>query len=130
MAMVPLLVINTMVMIAMSSSGTSCPPMSRENTLLGFGQVAVVDMRTFMYEVRKHVKMNVSLSKKIHIIALPHGTGKTCWSPDQSDATPCRPWSADCSAAIDASCDIRQIPKRQVDNSRANITNQTTSRKC
>src|SRR3979490_3394875 len=90
MAMVPLLVINTMVMIAMSSSGTSWPPMSRENTLLGFGQVAVVDMRTFMYEVRKQVKMNVSLSRKIHIIALPHGTGNACLSPDQSATTPPR----------------------------------------
>src|SRR5260221_167665 len=27
--------------------------------------------------------MNVSLSKKIHIIALPQGTGNACLSPDQ-----------------------------------------------
>ena len=27
--------------------------------------------------------MNVSLSRKIHIIALPHGTGKACLSADQ-----------------------------------------------
>src|ERR1700682_924143 len=115
MAMVPLLVINTMVMIAMSSSGTSWPPMSRENTLLGFGQVAVVDIRTFMYEVRKHVKMKVSLSRKIHIIALPHGTGNTCLSPDQSAVTPSRPLlgvdcgSVDC-GSTNASCDMRGIP--------------------
>ena len=48
-------------------------------------------MRTFMYDVRKHVKMNVSLSRKIHIIALPHGTGNACLSADQSATTPCRP---------------------------------------
>ena len=44
----------------------------------------VVDMRTFMYDVRKQLKMKVSLSRKIHIIALPHGTGKACLSADQS----------------------------------------------
>src|ERR1700730_17514080 len=109
MAMVPLLVINTMVMIAMSSSGTSWPAMSRENTLLGFGQVAVVDIRTFMYEVRKHVKMKVSLSRKIHIIALPHGTGNTCLSPDQSAVTPPSPsLGVDC-RPTNASCAIRGI---------------------
>ena len=44
------------------------------NTSLGFGQGTVVDIRTFMYEVRKQVKMNVSLRRKIHIIAFPQGT--------------------------------------------------------
>src|SRR5882762_7554135 len=28
--------------------------------------------------------MKVSLSRKIHIIALPHATWKACWSDDQS----------------------------------------------
>src|SRR5882757_1446007 len=130
MAMVPLLVINTMVMIAMSSSGTSLPPMSRENTLLGLGHVAVVDIRTFMYEVRKHEKMNVSLSRKIHIIALPHGTGNTCLSPDQSAVTPSSPsLGVDC-GSTNAFCAMRLDPQRQVDNSKANITNQIISKKC
>ena len=48
-------------------------------------------MRTFMYEIRKHEKMNVSLSRNIHIIALPHGTGKACLSADQSAVTPFKP---------------------------------------
>ena len=43
-------------------------------TSLGFGHGAVVDIRTVMYEVRKRAKMNVSESRKIHIIALPQGT--------------------------------------------------------
>src|SRR5438067_5598357 len=73
--MVPLLVIRTMVMIAIRISGMCAPPMSREKTSLGFGQGTVVDIRTFMYEVRKQVKMKVSLRRKIHIIALPQGTG-------------------------------------------------------
>src|SRR5271155_2773944 len=101
--MVPLLVINTMVMMAINSRGTSVPPTCSANTLLGFGQVAVVDMRTFMYEVRKQLKMNVSLSRKIHIIALPQGTGKACLSPAQSAATPCRPSAGAGCEVIDAS---------------------------
>ena len=48
LGLVPLLVIKTMVMIAMRSSGTLRPAISSANTLLGSGQVAVVDMRTFM----------------------------------------------------------------------------------
>src|SRR5437016_14312088 len=78
--MVPLLVIRTMVMIAIRMSGMCAPAISREKTSLGFGQGAVVDIRTFMYEVRKQVKMKVSLRRKIHIIALPQGTGKACLS--------------------------------------------------
>ncbi len=80
MAIVPLLVIRIIVMIAISSSGTLTPPTSSANTLLGDGQGTVVDMRTFMYEVRKHVKMKVSLRRKIHIIAFPQGTGNACLS--------------------------------------------------
>ena len=52
-------------------------------TSLGFGQGTVVDIRTCMYEIRKHEKMNVSLSRKIHIIALPQGTAKACLSADE-----------------------------------------------
>src|SRR5262245_54186646 len=35
--------------------------------------------------------MNVSLSRKIHIIALPHGTTKACLSDPKSPTTPGRP---------------------------------------
>jgi hypothetical protein len=48
MAMVPLLVISTMVMMAMSSSGTGLPAKFNENTWLALGHISVVDMRTFM----------------------------------------------------------------------------------
>src|SRR5205823_14583575 len=89
--MVPLLVIRTMVMIAIRISGMCAPPISREKTSLGFGQGTVVDMRTFMYEVRKQLKMKVSESRKIHIIALPQGTGNACLSPAKSATTPGRP---------------------------------------
>src|SRR5207302_2610013 len=95
MAMVPLLVIRTMVMIAIRMRGMFAPPIFKAKTSLGFGQGTVVDIRTFMYEVRKQVKMKVSLRRKIHIIALPQGTGNACLSPDQSATTPGRPGSAD-----------------------------------
>ena len=61
-------------MIAISSSGMLLPNIVSENTSLGLGHGAVVDMRTVMYEIRKLPKMNVSLRRKIHIIGLPHGT--------------------------------------------------------
>src|SRR5712664_79143 len=92
--MVPLLVIRTMVMIAIRISGMRAPPILREKTSLGFGHGTVVDIRTFMYEVRKQVKMKVSLRRKIHIIALPQGTRNACLSADQSDTTPGRPSGA------------------------------------
>src|SRR5499427_10692170 len=100
MAMVPLLVIRTMVMIAIRMSGMRLPPISNAKTSLTFGQGTVVDSRTFMYEVRKQVKMKVSLRRKIHIIALPQGTGNAFLSPDQSATTPGRPGSADVDAAV------------------------------
>src|SRR5207244_8709149 len=90
-----LLEIRTRVVSAMVMSWMCAPAVSRDNTSLGFGQGAVVDIRTFMYEVRKQVKMKVSLRRKIHIIALPQGTGKACLSADQSETTPGRPGSAD-----------------------------------
>ena len=48
MAMVPLLVISTKVMMAISSNGTGVPMNSKPNTSLGLGQGVVVDMRTVM----------------------------------------------------------------------------------
>ena len=60
-------------MIAISSSGTSCAEHRSEKTVLGLGHGIVVESRTVMYEIRKLPKMKVSLSRKIHIIGLPHG---------------------------------------------------------
>src|SRR5262245_62095226 len=85
--MVPLLVISTMVMIAIRMSGSFVPAIVSEKTSLGLGHGSVVDIRTFMYEVRKQVKIKVSLSRKIHIIALPQGTWNACLSADQSETT-------------------------------------------
>src|SRR5947207_8918337 len=129
--MVPLLVIRTMVMIAIRMSGMCAPPMSREKTSLGFGQGTVVDIRTFMYEVRKQVKMKVSLRRKIHIIALPQGTGKACLSADQSETTPGRPGSADVDSpeVVRACSAIRIDPRVPVDSSKANRASQPSSRK-
>src|SRR6266487_3030834 len=62
------------------------------NTSLGLGQGTVVDMRTVMYEIKNELKMNVSLSRKIHIIALPQGTFlNALWSDDQSATMPRTP---------------------------------------
>src|ERR1700720_4338404 len=98
--MVPLLVIRTMVMIAIRISGMRVPPILREKTSLGFGQGTVVDIRTFMYEVRKQVKMKVSLRRKIHIIALPQGTRNACLSADQSETTPGKPSGAEVGSVV------------------------------
>src|SRR3982074_3863347 len=100
--MVPLLVISTMVMIAMRISGMRWFPMLSAKTSLGFGQGTVVDIRTFMYEVRKQVKMKVSLRRKIHIIALPQGTRNACLSDAQSDTTPAKPSGVDSLAVAGA----------------------------
>jgi len=52
----------------------------------------VVDARTVIYEIKKQLKMKVSLSRKIHIIALPQGTFLNArWSEDQSATTPFKP---------------------------------------
>src|SRR6267154_6287515 len=106
MAIVPLLVIRTMVMIAIRMSGTDVFPIFNAKTSLGFGQGTVVDIRTFMYEVRKQVKMKVSLRRKIHIIALPQGTRNACLSADQSDTTPGKPSGAEAGSlpAVRACC--------------------------
>src|ERR1700745_2536631 len=105
--MVPLLEIRTMVMIAIRMSGMRALPMFKAKISLGFGQGTVVDIRTFMYEVRKQVKMKVSLRRKIHIIALPQGTGNACLSPDQSATTPGKPAGADSPVVVRAFSAIR-----------------------
>src|SRR6266852_9927356 len=79
-------------MIAIRISGILLPPIVKAKTSLGFGQGTVVEIRTVMYEIRKELKMNVSLRRKIHIIALPQGTFLNArWSEDQSATMPCQP---------------------------------------
>src|SRR6266508_4268944 len=92
MAMVPLLLIRTKVMMAIRSRGMLLPKSSRPKTSLGLGQGSVVDMRTVMYEIRKQLKMKVSLRRKIHIMALPQETFLNArWSEDQSATMPRKP---------------------------------------
>src|SRR5712691_6430576 len=92
MAIVPLLLIRTKVMMAIRMSGIFLPQSVKAKTSLGLGQGSVVDMRTVMYEIRKQLKMKVSLRRKIHIIALPQGTFLNArWSEDQSATMPCKP---------------------------------------
>src|SRR6266576_5683463 len=92
MAIVPLLLIRTNVMMAISSRGMLLPHSSGPKTSLGLGQGSVVDMRTVMYEIRKQLKMKVSLRRKIHIMALPQGTFLNArWSEDQSATAPWMP---------------------------------------
>src|ERR1700752_3173317 len=92
MAMVPLLLIRTNVMMAIRRSGTLLPHSVRAKTSLGLGQGSVVDMRTVMYEIRKQLKMKVSLRRKIHIMALPQETFLNArWSEDQSATMPRQP---------------------------------------
>src|SRR5437879_2385124 len=114
--MVPLLVIRTMVMIAIRMSGMLAPPIFKAKTSLGFGQGTVVDIRTFMYEVRKQVKMKVSLRRKIHIIALPQGTGNACLSADQSETTPGRPAGAEVDSPVVVAAFAAATPGAEVDS--------------
>ena len=108
MAIVPLDEINTKVMIAIRISGMSRPNRCSAKTSLGLGQGTVVDMRAVMYDNRKQPKMNVSLSRKIHIMALPQETFlNVLWSDDQSAAIPRRPGGrgatgAACSSVVSA----------------------------
>src|SRR5690606_17103627 len=104
MAIVPLLVISTNVMIAIRSSGTLTPATVSANTSLGFGHGTGVDSRTFMYDTRKQEKMNVSDSRKIHIIALPQGTWNVCLSEDQSLLMLAQAPVRASAAVIEASC--------------------------
>jgi hypothetical protein len=78
--------------------------------------------------------MNVSLTRKIHIMALPHGTFlKACWSADQSATAPCRPSGSGAVAPamfpvfVSADCVIYLDPF-QVYNSRPNRISQTSKR--
>src|SRR5450631_3488176 len=92
MAMVPLLLIRTKVMMAIRMRGIFLPQSVKAKTSLGLGQGSVVDIRTVMYEIKKQLKMKVSLRRKIHIIALPQGTFLNArWSEDQSATMPCKP---------------------------------------
>jgi hypothetical protein len=76
------------VMMAIRISGMGSPPNDSANTSLGIGHGSVVEIRTDIYPTRKQLKIKVSLSRNIHIMALPQGTPKTCLSRDQSSATP------------------------------------------
>src|SRR5207249_6278896 len=90
--MVTLLLIRMKVMIAIRMRRIDLPPIVKAKTSLGLGQGTVVDIRTVMYEIRKELKMNVSLRRKIHIIALPQGTFLNArWSDDQSATMPWMP---------------------------------------
>src|SRR5713101_3373469 len=92
MAIVPLLLISTKVMMAIRMRGIFLPQSVKAKTSLGLGQGAVVDIRTVMYEIKKELKMNVSLRRKIHIMALPQGTFLNArWSEDQSATMPWMP---------------------------------------
>src|SRR3989304_8996508 len=92
MAIVPLLLIRMKVMIAIRMRGIFSPNSVNAKTSLGLGQGSVVDIRTVMYEIKKLLKMKVSLRRKIHIMALPQGTLLNArWSEDQSATTPCPP---------------------------------------
>src|SRR5436190_19604229 len=92
MAMVSLLLIRTKVMMAIRSRGMLLPNSSKAKTSLGLGQGSVADIRTVMYEIKKELKMKVSLRRKIHIMALPQGTFLNArWSEDQSATMPWMP---------------------------------------
>src|SRR5882672_8793821 len=92
MAMVPLLLIRIKVMIAIRMRGILWPQSVNEKTSLALGQGSVVEIRTVMYEIRKQLKMKVSLRRKIHIMALPQGTFLNArWSEDQSATMPWMP---------------------------------------
>src|SRR3972149_8707864 len=92
MAIVPLLLIRMKVMMAIRMRGILLPQSVNAKTSLGLGQGSVVDIRTVMYEIRKALKMKVSLTRKIHIMALPQGTFLNArWSEDQSATMPCKP---------------------------------------
>src|ERR1700675_3961585 len=92
MAMVPLLLIRTKVMMAIRMRGIFLPQSVNAKTSLGLGQGSVGDTRTVIYEIKKQLKMKVSLRRKIHIIALPQGTFLNArWSEDQSATMPGKP---------------------------------------
>src|SRR6266436_8347911 len=109
MAMVPLLLIRMKVMMAIRMRGILWPQSVNAKTSLGLGQGSVVEIRTVMYEIRKQLKMNVSLRRKIHIIALPQGTFLNArWSEDQSATMPSKPSGRGraCPVPVGAGCAI------------------------
>src|SRR3990172_10972888 len=92
MAIVPLLLIRTKVMMAIRMRGMFLPKSVKAKTSLGLGQASVVDIRTVMYAIKKLLKMKVSLRRKIHIIAFPQGTFLNArWSEEKSATMPCKP---------------------------------------
>src|SRR3984893_1018945 len=99
MAIVPLLLIKIMVMMAIRRRGYFVPPIVKMKTSLGSGQGTVVDIRTVMYESRKQLKINVSLRRKIHIMALPQvALLNARWSEAQSAQKPCNPPGRACTS--------------------------------
>ena len=54
----------------------------RAKKVMELSGTTTADMRTVMYPTRKQLKMNVSLTRKNHIIALPHGTWYVCRSAE------------------------------------------------
>src|SRR5215217_33121 len=109
MAIVPLLLISTKVMMAMRMRGSRVPPISRAKTSLGFGHGTVVDIRTVMYDSRKQPKTKVSLRRKIHIMAFPQDALLNArWSEDQS-ATMDRQPAADGAAAASRMCVVGAV---------------------
>jgi hypothetical protein len=79
-------------MMAIRRRGYFVPPIVKMKTSLGSGQGTVVDIRTVMYESRKQLKINVSLRRKIQIMALPQvALLNARWSEAQSAAKPRHP---------------------------------------
>src|SRR6058998_3377851 len=132
MAIVPLLLIRMKVMMAIRMRGIFLPQSVKAKTSLGLGQGTVVDIRTVMYEIKKELKMKVSLRRKIHIIALPQGTFLNArWSDDQSATMPCKPsGSGSASPALVSAGRVMSFEPLYVwvCNNTANKTSQTRSR--
>src|SRR5437867_3439136 len=92
-------------MMAIRMRGMLLPAIVSAKTSLGLGHGAVVLIRTVMYEIRNELKMNVSESRKIHIIALPHGTFLNArWSDAQSATTPSMPGASVSPVPVNADC--------------------------
>jgi hypothetical protein len=63
-----------------------------------------------MYEIRKQLKIKVSLRRKIHIMALPHGTWNACLSAEKSSETPFIPLARTSPELVIAASDIKPVP--------------------
>src|SRR5689334_934022 len=78
-------------MIAIRIRGISVPPILNAKTSPVLGEGTGVDLRTVIYEIRKQLKIKVSLSRKIHIMTFPQETFLNArWSEDQSATTVCQ----------------------------------------